>query len=120
MGNNAPFFYLPSLGNRGGPRGVAGGGLASAPRRGGGRGEGEKEEGVTGDRFPAAARAEVERSGLATMSGGRRWPWAGVLEARRWSRRGEGEGGEEILSPSLPRAGTARGGGSAVAGEKRV
>ena len=50
-------------------------------------GVGEKREGGPWGLFPAAARAEVERDGLATTIGGRRSPWAGILEARRRSRR---------------------------------
>jgi len=63
-----PFLYLPSLRNRE---------------------KGEKGEESERVRFPAAARAEVERGRLATRAGGRRRPWAGVLEARRRSRRGK-------------------------------
>ena len=52
----------------------------------------------------AAAVSGVRDGGTARLGGG---PELGEKK----------EGGKEILSPSLPRAGTARGDGSAVAGE---
>src|SRR6185503_341515 len=49
------------------------------------RGVGEKGEGTTGSRFPAAARAEVPRGSLATAAGGdgRRRQWRRRCKARR-------------------------------------
>ena len=72
-----PFLYLPSLRNRE---------------------EGEKGEESERVRFPAAARAEVERGRLATRANGRRWPWAGVPEVRRRSRRGGKALGDPVES----------------------
>ena len=58
--------------NRGGER-AASAALAGSPWGfGGGRGEGEKGEGGQEARFLATARAEADRSSLATRAGGRR------------------------------------------------
>ena len=70
-----PPFFLSFAGKQRRGRGGAGGGLAGEPRRGGGRGEGEKEEGTTVDCFPHLIWAEVVCGGSATAAGGggQRW-----------------------------------------------
>jgi len=78
----------------------AGGAWPAALGLDGARGEREKGEESERSRSPAAARAEVVRGGLATTAGGRRWPWAGVLKARRRSRRGGKARGD--LGDSIP------------------
>ena len=72
--------------------------LAGGLGLGGGREEGEKGQGGSWGRSPAAARAEAVRGGLATTAGGRRWPWAGVPEVRRRSRRGGKALGDPVES----------------------
>ena len=97
-----PFFYLPSLRNRGGVEGVPAAALPAASGHDGAQEEGGEGEGGPWGRFPAAARAKVEQGGLATTAAGRRRPWAGILEARRRSRRGgEARGDPEGAIPYL-------------------
>ena len=89
-----------------GRRRRSGGGLGSTALRE----EGEKEEGGTGSGFPAAARAEVARGGLATAAvdgdrGGATTELGGGPELGE-----KGKGGKGVLSPTLARAGAQRGG----------
>ena len=76
LGKTALLFYLPTRTRRGG--------------HGGGREEGETEEGSEGVRFPYLPRAEVACGDGATRAGGRRpqWIWQRRSEAGEWARGG--------------------------------
>ena len=88
-----PFFYLPSLRNRRGVKGTPAAALLAASGHDGAREEGEKGEGGPWGRSPAAARAEVERGGLATTADGWRrlagGPWSMAAVGARGKGRGE-------------------------------
>ena len=62
---------------------------SGGPGDGGGSGVREKREGGGRVRFPAAARPEAARGGLATMAGGIRWRWAGALGSMALREEGE-------------------------------
>ena len=88
-----PFLFLPSLETEGGRTAAL---VAGELGQGGAREEGEKGEESERSRFPAAARAEVVRGGLATTAGGwraavalgRRPGGAAVVKERGKSTRG--------------------------------
>ena len=74
------------------------------------RGVGEKGEGATGSRFPAAARAEVARGSLATAAGGGdRGGGATRLDGSpELGEKGGGDLGDSIAPLTLGRGGARR------------
>ena len=92
MGIFALSSSSPRAEKQGRGRRIAGGARAADLGLGGGHGEGGKREGGGRVRFPAAARPEAARGGLATTAGGSR---RRVALGRRPGLDGASGGGEK-------------------------